>query len=333
MNRLGRGLLLALVAWWSGSAAAEGLTLAVSKGPVSLLVYMAEAEGLFAKEGLDVRSVGCSSGRECMQLMAEGKSDLATAADMAVVLTAAQRRDVAIVATISTSSHQIKLIARRSAGITEPVQIAGKRIGTAVGTSAQYFLDHWLLFENIDSGRLQTVALAPAQLPDALARHEVDAVAIWEPLAGTALAALKGDATVLPNPRVYTQHFNLAATEGLLGKRREDIARLLRALVQAEDAIRRKPEVARDVLMRQVGLDAASAAQALKDHDFRLRLDQALVSTMSSQMRWAVQQQHVKAGALPASPLALIQAGPLSDSAPAAVSVVDPQGRPWRGLP
>lgn len=323
MNRVVRSLLLSLAAtWWAGSAAAEGLTLAVSKGPVSLLVYMAEAEGLFAKEGLDVRSVGCSSGRECMQLMTEGKADLATAADLAVVLTAAQRSDVAIAATISTSSHQIKLIARRSAGISEPAQIAGKRVGTAVGTSAQYFLDHWLLFENIDTGRLQTVALAPAQLPDALARHEVDAVAIWEPLAGTALAALKGDATVLPNPRIYTQHFNLVSTDGLLGRRRDDIARLLRALVQAEETIRRKPELAREVLARQVGLDATAAAQALKDHDFRLRLDQSLVSTMSSQMRWAVQQQHVKAGSLPASPLALIQAGPLSEAAPAAVSIV-----------
>lgn len=323
MTRLLRGLLLALATCWAGAvAAADPMTLAVSKGPVSLLVYMAEAEGLFAREGLDVRSIGCSSGRECMQLMTEGRADFATAADMAVVLTAAQRRDVAIAATISTSSHQIKLIARRSAGIAEPAQITGKRVGTAVGTSAQYFLDHWLLFESIDAGRLQTVALAPPQLPEALARREVDAVAIWEPLASAALAALKGDATVLPNPRIYTQHFNLVSTEGLIAKRREDIDRLLRALVQAEDAVRRKPDVARDVLTRQVGVDAAAATQALKDHDYRLRLDQSLVSTMSSQMRWAVQQQHVKAGSLPASPLALIQAGPLSQAAPAAVSIV-----------
>jgi len=322
MTRFALHLLLALATWWAGPAAAEGLTLAVSKGPVSLLVYVAMAEGLFTQEGLSVTLAGCSSGRECMQLLTDDKADVATAADLAVVLAAAQRRDLAITATISASSHQIKLIARRSAGIILPRQIQGKRIGTTVGTSAQYFLDQWLLFESIDAGRVHTVAMAPAQLPEALSRREVDAVAIWEPLAGAALAGLKGDATLMPNPRVYTQHFNLVSTEGLMTKRRDDMARLLRALVRAEDTVQRKPALARDVLARELGVDAAAATQALKDHDYRLRLDQSLVSTMSSQMRWAVQQQYVKPGSLPASPLALIQPATLSEAAREAVSIV-----------
>lgn len=322
MSRFGRQLWLALAFWWAGPAAAEGLTIATSRGPVSLLVYVAETKGLFAKEGLDVRLAECSSGRDCVQQVIDDVADIGTAAELAVVLAAAQRRDLAIAATISTSSHQIKLIARRSAGITEPRQILGKRIGTTAGTSAHYFLDSWLLFEGIDIGDVRTVALPPAQLPEALARREVDAVAIWEPLASSALAGLQGDATVLPNPRVYTQHFGLVATHGLLQQRQSDVARLLRALARAEEAVRQDAELARDVLAHRLRIEPSAAAQALKEQDFRLRLDQSLVSTMSSQMRWAVQQGHVKPGSLPPSTLTLIQPAHLREIAPAAVSVV-----------
>jgi len=318
-----RYVMLWLALCWAGCAAAQGLTLATSRGPVSLLIYVAEAQGLFAKEGLDVRLAECSSGRDCLQQVIDDKADIGTAADLAVVLAAAQRRDLAIAATISTSSHQIKLIARRSAGITEPRHMPGKRIGTPAGTSAHYFLDSWLLFEGIDIGDVRTIALPPAQLPDALARREVDAVAIWEPLAGSALAGLKGDATVLPNPRIYTQHFGLVSTQARLQQRHSDVARLLRALARADEAVRRDGELARDVLARRLGIEPSLAEQALKEHDFRLRLDQSLVSTMSSQMRWAVQQGHVKPGSRPASPLLLIQPAPLREIAPAAVSVVN----------
>jgi ABC-type nitrate/sulfonate/bicarbonate transport system substrate-binding protein len=127
---------------------------------------------------------------------------------------------------------------------------------------------------------------------------------------------------VLPNPRIYTQHFNLVTTEGLMVKRHGDMARLLRALARAEDVVKRKPALARDVLAQRLGVDTDVATQALKEHDYRLRLDQSLVSTMSSQMRWAVRQQHVKPGTLPDSALALIQPSLLREAAPAAVSIV-----------
>lgn len=312
------GLLLSLTS--RSAQAAEPLTIAVSKGTVSLMVYVAAAKGLFTREGLNVQLVECSSGRECVQMLSQDKVDLATAADMAVVLGSAQRRDLAILATISASSHQIKLIARRSAGIVEPAQLAGKRVGTTAGTSAQYFLDSWLLFQNIQVGDVKVSSMPPPQLPQALAQREVDAVAIWEPVAGQALALLQGDSTVLPNPRVYTQHFNLVTTQAAQARRRPEMARVMRALAKAEESLRADPAEAQQVLAQRMGTDVAATGLAMKEHDYRLRLDQALVSTMSSQMRWAVQQQHVPAGSLPASPLELIAPALLSEARPDGVS-------------
>ena len=272
---------------FANRAHAAPLTLAVSSGPVSLPIYMAEARGFFKDEGLDLRLRECASGRECYQWLADGSVDVATAAELLVATGSGAHRDLAIFATISTSSYQIKLVARRSAQIAEVPQVRGKRIGTVLGSSAQYFLDNWLVFNDIDPKTVSIVGLAPDQLVKALATRAVDAVAIWEPLASSAALALGGDAVTFVSPRVYTQHFNLVGARATLERRDADIARLLRALLRAQRTIQAEPEAVRRLLAERLHLAPALVTTVMENQDYRVRLDQSLVTTMQSEARWA----------------------------------------------
>jgi NitT/TauT family transport system substrate-binding protein len=292
---VGAAWALAWTLAWGGALAmfarraeAAPLALAVSSGPVSLPVYVAESRGYFKDEGLDLRLDECASGRECMQWLADGRTDLATAAELLVVTGAAARRDLAIVATLSASSYQIKLVARRSAQIAEAPQIRGKRVGTVPGTSAAYFLDSWLIFNDIDPAAVTVVGLPPDKLVGALEAHTLDAIAIWEPMASAAARALAGDAVTFASPRVYTQHFNLVAMRPTLERRDADVARLLRALLRAQRAIRAEPDSARALLAERLRVTPAAAAAMMESQDYRLRLDQSLVTTMQGEARWAV---------------------------------------------
>ncbi len=268
-------------------ANAAPLTLAVSSGPVSLPIYVAESNGYFKDEGLELRLRECASGRECYRWLAEGAVDVATAAELLVATDTGARHDLAIIATISTSSYQIKLVARRSAQIAEAPQIRGKRIGTVLGSSAQYFLDNWLVFNDIDPGSVDVVGLAPDRIVKALEDRAVDAVAIWEPLASSAALALGGDAVTFASPRVYTQHFNLVSPRPVIERRDADIARLLRALLQAQRAIRADPAAARALLAARLRLAPALVSTVMENQDYRVRLDQSLVTTMQGEARWA----------------------------------------------
>jgi len=89
--------------------------------------------------------------------------------------------------------------------------LEGKRVATVKGASAHYFLDSYLLFNDVDTTKVRVVSLAPEQMSAALERREVDAVAIWEPHAYLALKTLGTDGAVLPSPRIYTETFNLIA--------------------------------------------------------------------------------------------------------------------------
>lgn len=329
-RRRAAALLLGLCSWLGAVAQAQPLTIAVSRGPVSLPVLVADARQFFAQEGVDVRTLKCSSGRECLKLMSEGLADAATAAELAVVLASGERSELSIIATLSTSSHQIKLIARRSAGIQAPADLAGKRIGTVMGTSAQYFLVNWLLFHGIEPRKVSVQPVPPDQLATELASGRLDAIAIWEPLASGAMQDLRGDGLALPNPRVYLQHFSLVTTRKQLGQREDQLLRLLRALLRAQQFIADEPAKARQVLATRLGLSAAEAEQNFAEHDYRVRLDQSLANTLSAEARWATREGLLKpdaaAGPAPATgpgvTMQLVEPRLLLRAAPAAVTLV-----------
>jgi ABC-type nitrate/sulfonate/bicarbonate transport system substrate-binding protein len=275
------------LALFARRAEAAPLTLAVSSGPVSLPIYVAESRGFFKDEGLDLHLRECASGRECFQWLADGSVDVATAAELLVATGSPAHRDLSIFATISASSYQIKLVARRSAQIAEAQQIRGKRVGTVLGSSAQYFLDNWLVFNDIDPNSVTVVGLTPDKMGKALESRNVDAIAIWEPLASSAAQLLAGDAITFVSPRVYTQHFNLVSARATLARRDADITRLLRALLRAQRTIQAEPDAVRALLAERLHLAPALASTVMENQDYRVRLDQSLVTTMQSEARWA----------------------------------------------
>lgn len=317
LRRTSAALSSALVLWGS-AAAAPDLRLAVARGPVSLPIYVAEAQGYFEREGVAVRLQECASGRSCFQLLAQQQADLATGSELLVTLGTLKGQEAVIIATISSSTHHIKLVARRSAGIHAPQDLKGKRVATIPGTSAQYFLDRWLVFHDLDPKTVAVHPLPLEQLTDALKGHKVDAIVIWEPVAAAAIGALAEDALVLPSPRVYTQHFNLVTTGQAIAQREADMVRLLRALVRAERFIAEQPALARQILKARLQGDAG--LDSLAEHHFKLTLEQTLIATMEGQARWALRQG--LAQDLPGNLLRSIESSLLLQAAPGAVSLV-----------
>ena len=302
-------------------AFAHELRLAVSAGPVSLPVYVAEAKGYFKSEGANVKPLDCRSGKQCVEMLQQGHADVATAAELLVSLNSFTKADLSIVATLS-SSHQMRVLARRSAGVLRPHDLRGKRVGTVAGTSAEYYLDTWLLFQGVDRSEVTLVPLPADRLAAAMENRDVDAVAIWEPIASTVADALKDDLAAMPTPRVYTQHFTLVTNRRKTAVANTEIVKLLRALARASQLIAQEPAAARQVLTTRLRITDAQAAAYLVAHDYSLNLDQSLVSTMESQARWALRSGQVTKGDGAVNLLRAIDPGLLRIAVPGAVSLV-----------
>jgi ABC-type nitrate/sulfonate/bicarbonate transport system substrate-binding protein len=285
------GVTLALAA---GACAAQEVTIAVSRASLSLPIFVADSLKFFADAGIPVTTRECIGGHRCIKLMLDGEVPLATAAEMPVMLNSLARSDFAIVATFVTSKRDIKLIARKSAGIATTGDLRGKRIGTVAGTSAHYFLDGFLLFDGVDPKAVRLVSLAPEQITAALTEGRIDAAAIWEPFANRSIRALAGDAVVLPRVPIYTETFNLLASRKFIAEHEAELVKVLQAVARAERFIRGRPQEAQAILKERLQEDQGFVAATWDDFDYRLSLNQPLVSTLEGQARWAVREGYVR---------------------------------------
>jgi len=311
----------AALAWLApGLARAETLRIAASRGPLSLPLFVAQHEGYLAAEGLDAAFVDCVGGRRCVRLLLEGQADVATGAEMAVVQEAFAHADAAIVATMVHASDNLKLIARRDSGIAASEQLAGRRVGVTVGTTAQYQLELHLLDLGVDPRRVTMVALQPEEVAAALKDARVDAAVVWEPYGYAALHGADAVGVRLPLTGGYIENYNLVVRRASLAQRDDAIVRLLRAVERAEQFIQARPVEAQAILRERLQVDQGFVDWVWAGLAWRLSLDQALLSTMEGEVRWAQRERHVAEGARP-NVLTLVHPGPLRVVKPAAVGI------------
>lgn len=320
--RLGPGYAAAvlLCAMAVPASAQKELTIAVAATPLSLPIYVAHDQGYFADEGLKPRWAECLGSFRCLRLLFAGEVDLATVTDAAVMFGSFERTDYSVLATFVKVPDDLKLVARRSAGITAPQHLAGKRIGVVWRSASHFFFDAYLLVNGVDPKSVIAVGMAPEDLVDALATGKVDAISTWEPLGHEASARLGADVVLLTDPGVYSETFNLVASRRLTGTHDADLAKLLRAIHRGERFIRARPEQAKAILRARLKTEPAVVDWIWRSPQFRLTLEQSLLRTLEAQARWAMRSGHVWATKAP-NYLNFVHAAPLRSVDDEAVSL------------
>ncbi|MGM9481435.1 ABC transporter substrate-binding protein [Roseateles sp. NT4] len=314
------GLCTALSLGLTTPSQAATISIAVPSGPVSLPLLVAIEQRLFQAEGLDVVRIPCNSGKACLAALRSGAADIAASAEFAVAMTATQTPAVAILASISESTAQIKLIASRRAGVRSSADMAGKRIATVAGTSAEYFLDRWLTYQGIDPERVKLRFAEPAALGDLVQQGQAAAAVVWEPEAGRIEDKLAADAVRLPSAHVYTQHFCIAVQARAVDRDRGRFDKVLRALLRAQHAIAESPAEAQALLAASLKVNPSVAQRLMAEQEYRIALHASLPTTMLSQVRWQLGQDGKSTEPAP-SIQQLIDARPLQSIAPNAVTL------------
>lgn len=278
--------------------AATGLTIAVARTPLSLPLYVAESQGFFAAEGVQITLKDVIGGNRTIQQLHDGAVDLATSSESVVVFHSFKRTDFAVIASFVTSHDDVDLIVGKALENARPEQLAGKRIGLVVGSASHYYVDSWLIFHGVDPKSTQPVSLQPETMAAALANGEVDAVSIWNLFSFEILKTVAGTRR-LPNPGTYRLSFNLIAGQKLLGARDDELAGLLRALLRAEQFIQAEPLKAQAILRKRLALEQDFIDWIWPKYQYRVMLEQPLIVALESAARWAREEGHVSASRSP----------------------------------
>jgi ABC-type nitrate/sulfonate/bicarbonate transport system substrate-binding protein len=280
------------------ASSAEPLRISLSQTPLSLPFYVAEKQGYFAAEGVKLKITDVVGGHRTMQQLLEGTADLATSSEAVVMFNSFNSSDFAVIASFVTSDEDVKIITAAAAGIHQPEQLKGKRVGTVTGAASHYYLETLLLLNGVDPKSVRVRNLQPEVMAEALKKGEVDAIAIWEPFPFKALKEVPGT-KMLAKSGAYRLLFNLIVHRKLLGTRDEELVKLFRALDRAEQFISAEPQKAKAILIDRLKLDNAFIDWIWPVNKYRLSLDQSLITTLEGEARWALQEGLVKGDKIP----------------------------------
>ena len=173
----------------------QRLILAENLVPLSSITIIAQINGYFVDNGLDVETVTFSSGKAALDAVLGGSADYATVAETPIMFAGARSLPVRVLGTFTSSPDDCKLVVNTIKGIEDPKDLKGKKIAALQGTSSHYFLSKFLSENGLSFSDIEFLSMRPTEMPAAFSRGDIDGYAMWEPHASRGMKSIGSDAT------------------------------------------------------------------------------------------------------------------------------------------
>ncbi len=226
-----------------GRAPAPELRIGINPWPGYEYFYLAQELGLFDTTAVRVRVVELSSLSDTRRAFERGQLDAFAGTPIEVLKAreSSSRRPVLMLATDVSEGADV-VLARP--GIADLRALAGRRIGVEPGTLNVYLVSRALEQVGLTLGDVVLVSLEPQQMPGALSRGTVDAVASYPP-AALAMAALPGVTTLFSSAELPDEILGVASVDSAyLAAHRGAVVALLRGFEAARAHAAAHPEEA-----------------------------------------------------------------------------------------
>lgn len=283
--------------------------------------YIAEDQGYFADEKLNMVVKQNAAGKESLKDLFEGRVDIITTAETPIVYAAFKRDDFYIIAGVAHSETMAGAIARRDSGINSPAEIKGKRIALFEGTASDYLLDQYLISNDLSYEDIQRIDMKPKIMVDELVQGRVDGIFGWEPHIKNASAQLGDNAYLLPTVGLKTMDWVIVVSKSYAEQNPQVLVKFLRAIDRANSFIRGNNAQAAAIFSRRSGISQDLVKALWGDFSFELYLSEALLINMEDQARWAITTGRVAAREIP-NYLQRIDFNALQQLRPQAISLI-----------
>ncbi len=288
---------------------------------VDSLFHIAYSEDMFKDLGLDVESRLNPDGKSSLEDLFENRADIIAVTATPIVYKSFERDDIYILADIKhTDIH--KVIVRKSSGINSVEDLKGKKIAVMKGTSAEFFMDTFLSFNNIDPKHLDLVkSLNAPQKLDAFLKDEIDGFFCWEPFIAKAKKALGDDALILVNKDVFVGSWLIVAKKEFVDKEPQKVKGFLSALHKAEGFVKDDREASIKIYSQISGVDIEIAKKLFSPEGYSMKLDESLLNLLEDQAQWSIDYQYIDTGPIP-NYLKMIYTQSLKEIDPDAVTII-----------
>jgi NitT/TauT family transport system substrate-binding protein len=246
-------------------------------------ISVAVDKNLWKDEGLEVKVVPFNSGRESFEALIGGQLDFAIVAEFPAVIGAMRAQKFGVLASLSRYQAN-RIIGTDKVGLKSVKDLAGRKIGTTVGTNIHFMLDQALKGAGVTA---EIVNIAPPDIVPALVRGDVEAATMFPNFYAAAKRAL-GDRYRDIAVKEYSTTFVLLASPEVMEKRPEVVTKFLSAMLKGEAMVTSNPAESQEAVGRVVGkalpLDVIKAGWP--EYEFRIRLDKGLLDLLVKEGEW-----------------------------------------------
>jgi NitT/TauT family transport system substrate-binding protein len=287
-----------------GSVEKSNLTVAIVPADDSAGWYIAQQEGLFAKQGLHVNIQPAISSETAIQQQLEGKYDVTDGNYVSYIQAEAQQHaDLEIFAagSIMEPRCQVVLVPAGSP-IKDVADLKGKTIGVNVPKNIGTLLVSALLRDNgMSVNEVHFKYIAFPLMAKALQDHQIDAAWMPEPFV-TGAEEQYGAEPIADLDSGATQSLPISGyvvTKAWAHRYPKTLAAVRRALVQAQRIADTDPSAVEKAMAAYAPGVSRTAAAVMAEPDFPLDTDTVLIQRVADLMQqFGLLQQHYNVGSM-----------------------------------
>lgn len=264
----------------------ERITVAAAAYLTGALVYIAEDQGFFKKNDLEVTIKDCESGKAAADALIDGEADIATSAGFVFVSNSFDHTDLRVFGTVATAQAK-ELIARKDKGIAAIDDLIGKKIGVTKKSGAEFLLGVFLLFNALSYEDVELVDLRPTEIVEAISNGDIDATFTWDPYLYDIKNELGDNAISWPGGQDF--YFVLLAKEDWIENNPAAAQRFVKSISEAEDYIKDNPEESRGFIEDKFNYGSDYMNYSWPKQEFAVILEQAMLITFEHQAQWRME--------------------------------------------
>lgn len=225
----------------------EPITLKIAVLPIldTLPMYVAQQEGLFEGNGVQVEFIPVASGAERDQVVSAGQADGMINEVTSTMLYNKDQIQVQIVRFARTATPKdalFRILASGKSNVESAIDLKGVEIGISQGTVIDYLTDRLLQAQGFSQSDINTIAVP--KIPDRMALLEngkLEAAMLPEPL--SSLAVLNGAKIILDDTSYPEYSFStISFRKEVIEKHPKAINGFLSAIEEATEKINVDPE-------------------------------------------------------------------------------------------
>lgn len=261
--------------------------LGVADQPSSALIFVALANNYFKDEALDVQVVHFPSGkRALLDGFDKGQVDYFAAAEVPFASRSFSDPQLITIGSLYTADNINRIVARRDRGIETMRDLVGKKIATQEKSAVHYFLH--LVMETFEIPHdAVTISFTKAEnLPEQLAKGEIDAFSMRDPFVSQTVELLGDNAVVLDAKGIYVQSELLITSKTMFNNDPDIAERLLRALVRAEEFALNNRQQAIHITAQALAIDDSQIEKIWSSLNLEVSMHQSLLMQLERVADW-----------------------------------------------